>query len=177
MSQQVSGKHEGDTVERMMRNIQEKLYGYHWPPKSPATLNASSFAILSTHFLLDVSPSACNTQEYEEELVCSHMRMLYSVDQDCQVKAMGSSPESLLAEAAAEIMYCRIGPGGVEEPYMDVWHLLGEYIEHGLAVQGDIGELIGRALNISAMDRTIYALPKENVRQLTYQTPVTVADY
>jgi hypothetical protein len=177
LSQQVSDEHKDDIAERMMRNIREKLYGYRWPPESPAILNASSFAVLSTRFLLDVSPSTCDAQEYEEELVRSHMRMLYSVHQDRQVKVTGSSPEPLLAEAAADIMHCCIGPVGNEKPYMNVWCLLGEFIEHGLIAQGDIGGLIGRALSISAMDRAIDALPKEDVRQLTYQTPVTVADY
>jgi len=35
--------------------------------------------------------------------------------------------------------------------------------------------LIGRALSVSAMDCAINRLPK--VRELKYQTPVTVADY
>src|ERR1700733_2036887 len=103
--------------------------------------------------------------------------MLYSVHQDRQVKVTGSSPEPLLAEAAVHIMYCCIGPIGNEKPYMNVWCLLREFIEHGLAAQGNIGKLISHALSISAMDCTIHALPKEDVCQLTYQTPVMVADY
>jgi len=58
---------------------------------------------------------------------------------------------------------------------MDFWDLLGQFVENGLAAQGAIGELIGRALSISAMDRAINELPK--VCQLRYQTPVKVADY
>jgi hypothetical protein len=99
------------------------------------------------------------------------------VHQDRQVKVTGSSPEPLLAEAAAQIMHYRIGSEGNENAYMNVWHLLGKFIEHSLAAQGDIGELIGRTLSISAMDRAIHALPKGYVRQLVYQTPVMVADY
>ena len=43
------------------------------------------------------------------------------------------------------------------DPY--IWSLLCEYIDHGLAAHGAIGELIGRALSISAMDRAIKRLP------------------
>ena len=58
---------------------------------------------------------------------------------------------------------------------MDFWDLLGKFVNHGLAAQGAIGELIGRALSISAMDRAIDGLPK--VCELRYQTPIKVADY
>jgi hypothetical protein len=63
----------------------------------------------------------------------------------------GSSPEPLIAEASAEIMHflsCQL-------PYIDYWGLLGKFINHGLAAQGAVGELIGRALSISAMDVAI----------------------
>jgi hypothetical protein len=167
----------GGIVERMMRNVREKLCGERWPPVSPADLDVSSISVLSTRLLLDLSPATSKARRYEEDLVRSHLRMLYSVHQDRQVKVTGSSPEPLLAEAAAQIMHHRVGPEGKEEAYMSIWHLLGKFIERNLLAQGNIGGLIGRALSISAMDRAIHALPKGDVRQLVYQTPVTVADY
>ena len=159
----------------MMLNAREKLRGHRWPPQSPAVLDPSSIAILSTRFLLDFSPTASDTQQYEEQLVRSHLRMLYSVHQNRHVMVTGSSPEPLLAEAAAQIMHSTIDNNGIQTPYMDLWALLAEFVDRGLAAQGDVGELIGRALSISAMDNAIYAL--ENKCELVFQTPVKVSDY
>jgi hypothetical protein len=100
--------------------------------------------------------------------------MLYSVHRhdNQQVMVTGSSPEPLVAEASAQIMHHRIKN---KEAYMDVWCLLGEFVDRGLAPQGSIGELIGRVLSISVMDDAINALT--TVCELRYQTPVTVAAY
>jgi hypothetical protein len=103
------------------------------------------------------------------------MRMLYSVHQDRQVMVTGSSPEPLIAEASAQIMHYRVGSNGNEKTYMDVWSLLGTFVDEGLLAQGTIGELIGRVLSISAMDNAINALTDHC--ELKYQTPVTVAAY
>ena len=84
----------------------------------------------------------------------------------------GSSSEPLIAEASAQIMNHTLVNN---KPYMDVWNLLSKFVNHGLAAQGAIGELIGRALCISAMDRAINQL--ETVCELKYQTPVKVEDY
>jgi hypothetical protein len=62
-----------------------------------------------------------------------------------------------------------------EEPCMDLWGLLEKFVDHGLAAQGAIRELIGRALSISAMDCAIDGLPK--FCDLKYRRLVTVADY
>jgi hypothetical protein len=155
-----------------MGNIREKLSGRSWPPDAPADIDASSIAILSARLLLDLSPASVDAKRYEEELVRNHLRMLYSVHQNRQIIVTGSSPEPLIAEASAQIMNYSLMN---KEPYMDLWTLLGKFIDHGLASQGPIGELIGRALSISAMDRAIQKLPE--VCQLKYQTPVMVADY
>lgn len=58
---------------------------------------------------------------------------------------------------------------------MNLWGLLEQFVERGLASQGVIGELIGRALSISAMDYAINRLSE--VCELKYQTPVLVTDY
>jgi len=86
----------------------------------------------------------------------------------------GSSPEPLIAEAAAMAMnYCiENGP-----PYMDVWNLLSQFIDEGLMAQGSVGELIWRTFSILAMDRAILAVPANKRCVVQYQTPVTVTDY
>jgi hypothetical protein len=156
-----------------MGNIREKLYGYPWSPLVPADLDASSIAVLSARLLLDLSPATADAKEYEEELVRNHLRMLYSVHKNRQIIVTGSSPEPLIAEASAQIMNHTFED---KRPYMDLWSLLGTFVSNGLAAQGAVGELIGRALSISAMDHAIHRL-LPNVCELTYQTPVTVADY
>ena len=159
-----------------MSIIQEKLSGRPWPPKpeTPADLDASSIAILSARLQLNLYPATVDAKQYEEELVRNHLRMLYSVHNDLHTIVTGSSPEPLIAEASAEIMHYTFANG---EPYMKLWSLLWKYIDHGLAAQGATGELIGRALSISAMDHAINRLPKESVHELKYQTPVRVTDY
>jgi hypothetical protein len=87
----------------------------------------------------------------------------------------GSSPEPIVAEASAEIMNYYIGIHKSDTPYMDLWGLLDAFVNRGLAAQDTIGQLIGRALSISAMDLAIGALA--DVCELKYQTPVTVVSY
>jgi hypothetical protein len=101
--------------------------------------------------------------------------MLYSVHQNRRVMVTGTSPEPLLAEAAAQVMHSTIETNGVRRPYMDLWSLLGEFVDRGLAAQGDVGQLIGRVLSISAMDNAIGATA--NKCELVFQTPVSVLDY
>jgi len=158
-----------------MRNVRDKLCGHTWPPDKRADLDAISIAVLSSRLLLDLSPTASDARRHEEELVRNHLRILYSVHQNGEVIVTGSSPEPLIAEAAARIMHSKIIENGNTVPYMDFWHLLGKFVARGLAAQEAIGELIGRALSISAMDSAIHGLPK--VCELDYQMPVTVADY
>jgi hypothetical protein len=64
---------------------------------------------------------------------------------------------------------------GGEVAFMDVWQLLQQFVEQGLAPQGTIAGLIGRVLSILAMDSAIDAA--SNPCELKYQTPVTVAAY
>ena len=165
-----------------MGNIREKLFGRPWPPEAPdweapgpADFDLSTIAVLSTRLLLDLNPVAgSDIQQYEGELVRNHLRILYSVHQNRQTIMTGSSSEPLIAEASAQIINYTLMN---KKPYMDLWNLLTKFVNHGLAAQGAIGELIGRALCISAMDRAINQLSVETVCELKYQTPVKVADY
>ena len=56
----------------------------------------------------------------------------------------------------------------IQTLYMDLWALLAEFVDRGLTAQGDIGELIGRLLSISAMDNA------EDKCELVFQAPVKV---
>ena len=82
-----------------------------------------------------------------------------------------NSPEPLIAEAAAQIM----NGSDTMTLAMDTWELLLEYVNNGLGGQGDIGELIGHALSILAMDAAINNL--DNICKLKYQTSILVNDY
>ena len=173
----LSLKNEGrHTVDGIMSNVQMKLSGRPWPPKvvrSPASLDASSIAVLSARLLLDLSPASTDAKGYEEELVQNHLRLLYSVQDNRRTIVTGSPPEPLVAEASARIMHYHLD----QEPYMDYWNLLREFVDRGLAAQGSIGELIGRALSIFAMDCAINKLEDSELSELKYQTPVRVTDY
>jgi hypothetical protein len=164
----------------MLRNVREKLCGCTWPPRAPlANLDALSIAVLSARLLLGL----CHTTtaaalRYEEALVRNHLRMLYSVQENGKI-ITGSSSEPLVAEASAQIMNFLVEKPCQwdEEPYMDLWGLLGKFVNEDLAAEGTIGDLIGRALSISAMDCAIHGLSEDRVCELQYQTPVTVAEY
>jgi hypothetical protein len=164
-----------EDTDAMMKVVREKLLGHEWPVDREAALDASSIAVLSSRFLLDLSPSASQTRVYEEELVRSKLRYLYSVHQNRETMITGSSPEPLVAEAAAQIMHFELGSETDKRPYMDVWRLFTEFVEDGLAPQGTVGESIGRILSILAMDDAIDEL--EGHCELKYQTPVPVLAY
>ena len=172
MSLKDEGRH---TVDGIMSNVQMKLSGRPWPPKvlAPASLDASSIAVLSARLLLDLSPASTDAKGYEAELVRNHLRLLYSVQDDRRTIVTGSPPEPLVAEASARIMHYHLD----QESYMDYWDLLREFVDRGLAAQGSIGELIGRALSICAMDCAINRLADSELSELKYQTPVRVTDY
>ena len=157
-----------------MRIVRTKLSGRN-ELDSPAILDTSSIAILSARLLLDLSPSASMARKYEEELVRSHLRMLYSVHENQETIVTGSSPEPLIAEASAELMHSSVIINGKETPFMEVWKLLVQFVERGLLPQGTIGQLLGRVFSIFAMDRAIEGTSTK--RELKYQTPVTVAEY
>ncbi|TDL22026.1 hypothetical protein BD410DRAFT_898594 [Rickenella mellea] len=163
-----------DAIERVMTVVMEKLSS-HELPLPPCTLNPLSIAILSSRLLLDLSPATTKAREYERELVRSHLRIVYSVHEDQEVSITGSSPEPLVAEAAARIMNKVVKEGEKDMPYMNTWSLLVEYVTHGMAPQGTVGELIGRALTIQAMDHAIHKLKSHC--ELKYQTPVPVNEF
>lgn len=173
LSRKGQSKSQEFIVSRLLRVVREKLCGRTGPQDSPATLNVSSIAVLSARFLLDLHPAASTAQEFEAELVRSHMRVVFSVSRNRAIISTGSPSEPLVAEAAAEIMHSCLKNSS--KPYMDVWKLLVQFVDGGLVAQGTIGELIGRVLSIFAMDEAIQALT--DWRELKYQTPVTVAAY
>lgn len=74
-----------------------------------------------------------------------------------QHRRPATSSVPYVAEAAAVILMNFTFSGG--KRYMDTWALLGKFVDASLAPQGIIGELIGRVLNILAMDRAINKLP------------------
>ena len=173
MSKSEQGIRHPELEDGIIRIVREKLLGRRRPPSLPTELNASSLAVLSARLLLDLSPAASKTREYEEEMVRAHLRLLYSVRANQETMVTGSSPEPLIAEAAARIMHHTLDSG---KPYMDVWNLLTQFVEQGLLLQGTIGELLGRYISISAMDHHILSKPTPPLK-LQYQIPVTVVDY
>jgi hypothetical protein len=162
----------GIHLTKIMRIVLEKLSGRHWPPKKPAIFDASSLAVLSARLLLDLSPATPKTREYEDEMVRANLRILYSVHENRGTMVTGSSPEPLIAEAAAEIMHHELAD---KKPYMDVWGTLTWFVNDGLLPQGTIGELLGRYISILAMDHHINGTKDHT--QLKFQTPVKVVDY
>ncbi|KAM6501351.1 hypothetical protein JOM56_004365 [Amanita muscaria] len=177
-SSYLSRKDLPNIVEGIMRNVREKLSGRVWPPTARVdTIDASSIAVLSVRLHLDLSLATAYGKPYEEELVRNHLRLLYSVHENRETFVTGTSPEPLIAEASAQILNHSLMTHRFENdgPFMDLWGLLGKFVDDGLASEGAVVELIGRALSISAMDRAINRLSE--VCELKYQTPVAVTDY
>jgi hypothetical protein len=162
-----------NTCNTIMRIVRAKLSGRSEPCEA-ATLTPGTIAILSARFLLDINPTSINARAYEEKMVRSHLRIAYSVSRANGTMVTGNSPEPLVAEGSAQLMHMEL-PSNNGKKYMNVWDLLVQYCEGGLLPQGTIGELLGRALSIFAMDRAIEATRTKC--QLKYQTPVKVLDY
>ena len=113
----------------MLRNVREKLCCRSWPPRAPLTdLNALAIAVLSARLLLQLSHTTAAALRYEEELV----RMFYSVQKNGKI-IIGSSAEPLIAEASAQIMNFSVEKHWDIEPYMDLWGLLGQFVNQDLA--------------------------------------------
>lgn len=159
--------------EDLMRVARTKLRARQGPLLKKAVLDPSSIAILSARIFLDMSSSSSLARQYEQEQVSCNLRLLYSVHRNHETIASGSPPEPLIAEASAQLMYETLETKN--EPYMDIWELVLEFVDEGFLPQGSVGELLGRVLSILAMDRAIQGM--STPCQLKYQTPVKVVDY
>jgi hypothetical protein len=173
LARKAQEENQGKICNDLLNVARTKLSAHVGPLKSQATLDASSIAILSSRLLLDISPTSSLAREYEEAQVRSHLRLLYSVHQNHEMIASGSSPEPLIAEASAQLMHASLETKDM--PFMDVWNLVIQFVDEGFLPQGTIGELLGRVISIVAMDRAIEGVPIPC--ELKYQTPVTVVEY
>jgi hypothetical protein len=115
-------------------------------------LNEEATAVLAVRLLLEVYPFHLHARQLNERLVGSHMQTAYYVPSHRDFLRAGYSTEPLLAHASATTM-------NETEPRMDVWNLLQTFFQYGYGDQGECGELVGRTLDILAVDRAICELP------------------
>ncbi|KAF9497387.1 hypothetical protein BDN71DRAFT_1429563 [Pleurotus eryngii] len=114
--------------------------------------------------------TGCDTN-FISELIHSHPRVVYSIQEDCEVIISGLSSEPLVTEVAAIMMNSdQLG----SEP-MAVWHILAQYVAQGLMGQGNGGELLGCTISIMAMDQAISGCP--TLAKLKYQISIEVNKY
>jgi len=127
-------------------------------------------AVVSTRLLLDFEPARFSARRTEEELVASHMRIAFSVPQHREFMRTGTPSEPILAEAAAQIM---------NMPGFDTLAILNQYLEDGLAPKGERGELVGRVLDILAIDSVITTehQPSSSTDEIKYSKPISVISY
>ncbi|KAF4586317.1 hypothetical protein EYR38_010592 [Pleurotus pulmonarius] len=161
----------GEAVQSILSTVIRKLIGQQFSTSLPNEMNAPALAILCTRILLDLSPTISPAQDLIQDLIRSHLRVVYSIHEDREAIISGSSSEPLVAEAAAIVMN---SDWSDREP-MAVWRILAEYVSQGLMGQGDAGALLGRTISIMAMDRAISGCPRR--AELKYQTPIEVNKY
>ncbi|KAF7420956.1 hypothetical protein PC9H_011475 [Pleurotus ostreatus] len=161
----------GEAVQLILNTVISKLTGQQFNTSLPDGMNAPALAVLCTRILLDLSPGISTAQNFVLELIRSHLRVVYSIQEDREVIISGSSSEPLVAEAAAIVMN---SDRSASKP-MAVWRILAQYVTQGLMGQGDAGELLGRTISIMAMDRAISSCP--TWAELKYQTPIEVNKY
>ena len=123
-------------------------------------------AVVAQRLLLELEPNIIDARTMEETLVASNMRTVYSIPQHREYMRTGSPSEPLLVELAARYMR------GVVNP-IDV---LTEMFSRGLTTKDERGELVGRLLDILAIDKAVSTSLSRDP-YFPYSTPVTVEAY
>jgi len=167
------GMDKEESLEIMTEHALDGLLG---PRESENLEPNTSIAIVAQRLLLEFKPDITAARTMEEELVASHMRVVYSVPQHGEYMYTGSPTEPILSNAAAILMNRRKTTG--DGPF-DALEILSKLFNRGMTLQGDRNELIGRLLDILAIDnaiknsRTSFSSPKT----LFHSSPVRVVDY
>ena len=124
-------------------------------------------AVVAQRILLELEPNRIVARAMEEKLVSSHMRAVYSVPEHREYMRTGSPSEPVLVDAAAACMH-----SGNVKPL----RVLSTLFSRGLTTKGERGELVGRLLDILALDDANIKSPKrDNI--FPRSTPVTVTAY
>ncbi|KAF9487191.1 hypothetical protein BDN71DRAFT_1514213 [Pleurotus eryngii] len=164
----------GPDIPHLMDMVKTKILCRRWPEmegKSPEA--AAILTILSSRLYLTAAATPMG-RTVELEAVRAHLRVLYSVDKFREIFFSGSPSEPIISIACAELMHARID----SKPYFHFWnHVIGHIAKHENH-SGHIGELIGRAFSIDAMDRVILEkYPSEAADPLRFGKPIKVLDY
>ena len=140
-----------DLEIEMLALARAKLLGPN--PKS----DHSKFAVLDVLLMLDYEPLREETQELEDTLIQSHMRVMYSVLESRKHFRSGYSSEPLLAEAACLQMYEWNREAQKQDLNADVqYNILSKVITQSqLTDLGKVGELMGRDRFMKAYIRAV----------------------
>ncbi|KAF8573296.1 hypothetical protein K439DRAFT_1375811, partial [Ramaria rubella] len=146
-----AGHHrKGELLEDLIKLVRAKLICAHNIDSSHTELTpAARLAVVDVRLMLDYEPRR-ETFHREAELVASHMRIVYSIPQNRAYLRSGYPSEPIVSEAAAQQLHSFRQRAPF--PLMDI---LKENIQSGLLDRGQRGELVARALVMSAYDRAV----------------------
>jgi hypothetical protein len=137
---------------------------------------SASLAALSQRLQLQIEPSTSAVRKLEQQLVASYLRTVFVVPNHREFMRTGTPSEPILAEAAASFMQRKT-------PRVDALKTLQAFFnENGLAAKGDRGELVGRLLDIFAIDSAIQEVALRTGRSSPgsrglFNKPISVKDY
>lgn len=157
--------------DSILEFAQEKLIGAQ--VRGLRTLKESAqIAMVSVRLLLDIEPARVVSRRMDESLVASHMRIAFSVPHHHEFMRTGTPSEPILAKAAALLMNHKafVRDAGSFSATLGV---LNEIFESGFSAKGELGELVGRLLDIAAMD----AAARARAGSADYGVPITVVEY
>lgn len=142
---------------------------------------AGRLAVLSVRLHLDFNPAGVSARQFQNEMVWNHLRVAFKPSRDVDYMISGTPTEPILANAAAEFMELADPRGGyltfgALRGRFDLLDDLIEYVERGFAPRHGRGALVGRLLDILALDN---ARPRNIARGtlLYHSVPIPVLDY
>ena len=107
-------------------------------------------AAISVRIILDFDFSRDSARVYEQRLVESHMRVIFSVPDHLEFLGSGTPSEPLLAEAAAQFLNADSTLFRHKAP-----EILADLLKDGSLARGERGEMVGRLLWTLAHDAAI----------------------
>jgi hypothetical protein len=143
-------------------------------------------AAVSTRVLFEFEPRR-EAAQTENELVASHMRVVFSIPQHRYYMRTGTPSEPILAEAAARLMFEKFTKQKSrdaltsQDSRQTILNLLQDWVCNGLLEKGELGELVARTLLTFAHDLALEdtgAVPETlDSSEPLFTKPIRVVDF
>jgi hypothetical protein len=130
-------------------------------------------AVVDVRLMLSYEPSRIAAQEREMTMIASHMRTVYSISEGREVIRAGYPSEPILAEAAARQLHTWTSTSH-QNPMLEI---LSENLKHDLLARGEMGEVVGRLLLMTARDAAVIKNASDDPSTVHFSRPVSVVSF